>query len=77
MKPVIDKSKLDYLLRNRRIYTPAHRSSLVADSFNESVTDITMNGSAFTDDNDRAYDALIPGIFRTLAEQVLTTTIKN
>ena len=36
-----------------------------------------MNGSALTDDNDRVYDALIPGIFGNLGEQVMTATIKN
>ena len=29
------------------------------------------------DNNDRAYDALIPGIFGSLAEQVMAATIKN
>ena len=29
------------------------------------------------DNNDRAYHALIPGIFGSLAEQVMAATIKN
>ena len=49
----------------------------MVNSFENSVTDIAMNGSAFTENNTRAYDALISGIFGTLAEQVLTATIKN
>ena len=62
MKPVVNKSKLDYLLCSRRNYTP------VANSFEDSVADITTNGSKFMEDNARAYDALIPGIFGTLVE---------
>ena len=46
-------------------------------SFKDIVADIAMNGSALTEDNDCAYDALILGIFGTLLEQVITATIKN
>ena len=49
----------------------------MANSFEDSAADIVMIGSAVTDDNTRAYDAIIQGIFRNLAEQVLTATIKN
>ena len=77
MKSVANKSNLEYLLRSRRSYMPAQRALLAANIFKDSVTDIAMYWSAFTDNNYRAYDALIPGIFGTLAEQVLTATIKN
>ena len=77
MKFVINKSKLDYLLGSRRSYTPAKRSALAFGSFEDSVYEITMNVSTFTYDNACAYNALIPGIFVTLAKQVLTATIKN
>ena len=77
IKSVVDKSKLYHLLRSRRSYTPLQRAELVANSFEDSVADIEMNGSEFTDDNARAYDELIPGIFSNLAEQVLTSNIKN
>ena len=49
----------------------------MANSFEDSAADIVMSGSAVTDDNTRAYDAIIQGILSTLAEQVLTATIKN
>ena len=77
MKSVVDNSKLDYLLHSRRSFMLLQRATLVAESFEDIVVDIAMNSSAFTDDNARAYDPLIPGIFRTLAEQVLKSTIKN
>ena len=77
MNSFIDQFKLDYLLRGRCRYTPAQRSALAVDSFKDSVANIAMTGSACTDNNARAYDALIPGIFVPLAEQVLTATIKN
>ena len=77
IKSVVDNSKLDYLLRSRCSYTPAQRSALADDSFKDSVSDIAMTGSAFMENNARVYDALTPGIFGTLAEQVLTATIKK
>ena len=77
MKFVVDKSELDYLLCSRCNYTPAHMAALVANSFEDNISDIAMNGSEFTDDNARANDALVPDIFSTLAEQVLTATITN
>ena len=77
MKSVVNKSDMDYLLCIRRSYTPVQRAAIVANIFEVSVSDIAMNGSTFTDDNASAYDALIPSIFGTLAEQVLTAIIKN
>ena len=77
MKSVIDKSKLDYLPCSRRSYTPTQTDALAANIFEYSFTNIEITGSAFTDDNSRAHDALIPGIFGTLAEQVLTATINS
>ena len=77
MKSIVDKSNLDYLIHSCRSYTPAQRSALAVSSFKYSVSDIKMNESTFTLDNALAYDAHIPGIFGTLAEQVLTATIKN
>ena len=68
MKSVIDQSKLDCLLHSRRSYTPAKRATLAANSLEDSVADIEMNRSACTDNTARVYDALIPGIFGTLAE---------
>ena len=77
MKSIFDTSKLEYLLRSFHSYTPAQRAALVAGNFKDSVAEIEMNGIAFTDDNERAYDELIPGIFSNLSEQVLTATINN
>ena len=77
MKSVVNESKLECLLHSRRIYTPSQRAALLANSFEDSIYDIAMTGSAFMDDNTRAYDALISGIFSTLAEQMLTATINN
>ena len=77
MKSVVDKSNLDYLLHSRHSYTSAQRSALASDSFEDGVSDISINGSALKDDNSHAYDALIPGIFVILAEPVLTATTKN
>ena len=77
MESVVDKSKLGYLIRSRRSYTLVHRDALVSNSFKDRFSDIKMNGSAFIDDNVCAYDALIPGIFGNLAEEMLTSTIKN
>ena len=77
MKSVSDKYKLEYLLCSLCRYTPAQRAALVSGSFEDRVANIAINGSAFTDDNVRAYDALIPGICSTLVEQVLTSTINN
>ena len=65
------------MLCSRHSYTPSQRAAIVADSFEDSVTDIAMNCSAFMNDHYRAYDALIPVIFSTLVEQVLTATINN
>ena len=67
MKSVVDNSKLDYLLLNHLLYTPAQRSALAVISLEYSVTNIVMNSCAFMDDNTNAYYALIPGIFGTLA----------
>ena len=67
MKSVVDNSKLEYLLLSHRIYTPAQRSAPEVVSFEDSVTNIVMNSCAFMEDNACAYDALIPGIFGTLA----------
>ena len=67
MNSVVNKSKLDYLLCSRHSYTTDQRAALVDNIFKDSVADIAMNGSAFTDDNSCACDALIPGIFSTLA----------
>ena len=77
MKSVVNESKLECLLHSRHIYTPSQRAALLANSFEDSIYDIAMTGSAFMDDNTRAYDALISGIFSTLAEQMLTATINN
>ena len=77
MKSVVDNYQLDQLLRSQHSYMPAQRAALAAVSFKDSAADIAMNVSAFTDNNDRAYDAIIPGIFGTLSKQVLTVIIKN
>ena len=77
MKSVVDKYKLDYLLRSRHSYTPAQRAALAANRSEHSVADIAMYVSALMENNAHVYDSLIPGISVTLAEQVLTATIKN
>ena len=77
MKYAAEDSKLDYLLCSHHSYTPTQRDELAVNSFEDSVAEISLNGSAFTNNNARAYDAIIPGIFGTLEEQVLTSTIKN
>ena len=74
---VFNESNLEYLLCSRRSYMTAQRDALAYDIFKDSVSYIAMNSSAFTDDNARAYDSLIPCIFRNLAEQVLTSIINN
>ena len=62
---VVDKSKLEYLLHSFRSYTPVQRAALASGIFEDSVLEIAMTRSVFTDNNVRAYDALIPDIFGT------------
>ena len=67
---------MEYLLYSQIIYMTEQKAALAADTFKDRFADIKMTDSAFIDNNSRVYDALIPGIFSTLKEQVLTSTIK-
>ena len=77
MKSVVNNPNPKYLLCIHHRYMLVQRYALSVDSFEYSIAEISMTTSAFTDYNARAYDAIIPVISGTLAEQALTATIKN